>query len=420
MSFLLQFLPTDFSGLFKKPSFAYFSLSVFLSQVAYQMMNVSLIFLVYYLTASNLAVSLLILSFLIPQIFFSFLGGIIADVRSKKKILVWGNILRGILILALFFQTSSIPLIFIIIILVSIITQFYVPAEPPFIPQLVSKSRLVAANSIFGMSLFGSILIAFVLAGPLIQLFGRSNIFLIISALFGISGFFAVLLPDRKKTGRVSEGTFVMNIIRFYHDDLKESTRLLRQKDNVGASFFLLIFSQVIILVIASIIPDYAESILRIQAENLSVVLFAPAALGMIFASLLFGGRLGRKSQKSVATSGVFLSGFSLLFFPLTPYISNLFFSIGTLYIAGVIAFLAGFANAFIFVPSQATIQNAVPENYRAKVYGLLFALAGVLSLVPILLAGGLADIFGVGIVLSLLGFCIILVGIWRLRSLAS
>src|SRR5690606_35489666 len=149
-----------------------------------------------------------------------------------------------------------------------------------------------------------------VLAGPLIQLFGRSEIFLIISVLFVISAFFAVMLPDRKKKGPDIKGSFVMNVIRFYHEDFKASARLLRQKDNVGASFFLLIFSQAIIFVLASIIPDYAESILRVPAEDLSVLLFAPAALGMIVASFLFGGRVGRQNQKVIATSGVFLSGF--------------------------------------------------------------------------------------------------------------
>lgn len=420
MGFLRQLIPREFIFILSTPSFLYFSLSVFLSQIAYQMMNVSFIFLVYYLTGSNFVVSLLVLSFLIPQILFSFLGGIVADVRSKKKILVYGNIIRAMLIVFLFFNIESLYLVFIISILVSIITQFYIPAEPPFIPQLVAKSRLVAANSIFGISLFGSILIAFVLAGPLIQAFGRSTIFLIISFLFAISSFFALLLPDRKKTGPEREGSFIMNVIRFYHNDFLASTKLLRQKDNVGASFFLLIFSQVIILVLASVIPDYAESILRIPAENLSVILFAPAAVGMIIAGVSFGGNLGKIDKRFISVIGVFLSGFSLLFFPLTPHISKIFFSVSPLYVASVIAFLAGFANAFIFVPSQSTIQDKVPENFRSKVYGLMYAIVGVFSLIPIIVAGGVADVLGVGFVLSVLGFVILIVGILRLRSVVS
>ncbi len=417
MSFFSRLVPRDFLHLFHRPAFAYFSLSVFLSQVAYQMMNVSLIFLVFYLTSSTFAVSLLILSFLVPQILFSFTGGILADMQSKKKILIWGNVLRGVLLLVLFFNTESLPLIFVVCVMVSVITQFYVPAEPPFIPQLVSRKNLIVANSIFGMSLFGSILIAFVLAGPLIQVLGRSTVFLIIGLLFITSGILAAFLPDKRgRVERLSDFNIV-GLIRYYYKDFLSSVRILFQHDNVGASFFLLIFSQAIILILASVVPDFAESILHVPAENLSIILFAPAALGMIVAAFFFGGKLGHVKPRIVATVGVLLSGFALVLFPLAPVFSDLLFDLNMLIIAGSIAFVAGFANALIFVPSQATIQANVPENFRAKIYGLLFALAGVLSLVPILLAGGLTDLFGVGIVLSLLGFVILVVGIYRLRD---
>lgn len=409
--------PRDFLRLFDKPSFTFFSLSVFSSQVAYQLMNVTLIFLVYYLTSSTLAVSFLILSFLVPQILFSFLGGIVADIQSKKKILIWGNVLRGLLILTLFFYTESLVLVFGVCVLVSIVTQFYVPAEPPFIPQIVSRKRLVLANSIFGISLFGSILVAFVLAGPLIQILGRSTVFLVIGLLFIGSGVLAAFLPEAQRRDLDSDGLHILNFAKSYYNDFVESASLLRRPDNVGASFFLLIFSQSIILILASVVPDFANSILHVPAENLSIVLFAPAALGMIIASLAFGGRIGRVRPRIIATVGVFMSGFALVLFSLMPVISERLLWLSPLFITGVIAFIAGSANAFIFVPSQATIQEKVPENFRAKVYGLLFAFAGIMSLIPILLAGGLTDVFGVGLVLSLLGASILLLGVYRLKD---
>ena len=82
-----------------------------------------------------------------------------------------------------------------------------------------------------------------------------------------------------------------------------------------------------------------------------------------------------------------------------------------------VLAFFAGFANALIFIPSQALIQGNVPQDFRSKIYGLLFALIGVFSLVPILIAGGVADLLGVGAVLAIIGVTILFIGLFRIRE---
>ena len=82
-------------GLLINPQFVVFSLSVIFSQIAANMLSIVLIVLTYRITHSNFAVSILVMSFLLPQVFFSFLGGIIADAKNKRKILFFGNIARA-------------------------------------------------------------------------------------------------------------------------------------------------------------------------------------------------------------------------------------------------------------------------------------------------------------------------------------
>ena len=96
------------------------------------------------------------------------------------------------------------------------------------------------------------------------------------------------------------------------------------------------------------------------------------------------------------------------------------FFHINIFSFVLLLAFLAGLANAFIFIPSQATIQEHIPQDFRSKIYGLLFAFIGVFSLFPILIAGGIADIIGVGSVLLFIGLAIIAIGLIREKFLFS
>lgn len=406
------------------PPYLSFALSVFFSQVGFNMLNVVLIFLVFFLTSSNFSVSILLLTVLLPQIFLSFIGGVVADLASKKVILIVGNLLRAIAIVILFLNFSNIWVVYAMAFIVSTITQFYVPAESPMIPSLVNKERLVAANSIFGISLFGSILIGYVLAGPAVTAIGRGPVFILLAGVFLFAAIFAYLIPNKsvKKTFNPNSA----NMRRSIAQELQESYSLLRTTKSVGDAFFLLIFSQMIIFILATLIPGYAQSILEVPAEDLSIILFAPAALGMVISAVLIGSVFLNSNKEKLMNAGVFISGIVLALLPFTSRILSQgiiqtlnimtpkFLELNVFNFVLILAFFAGFANALIFVPSQATIQSVIPANYRSKIYGLLFALIGVFSLLPIMIAGGVADIVGVGAVLFTIGFVIILIGLVR------
>lgn len=409
--------------LLSTPSYLYFALSVFFSQIAFNMLNVVLIFLIFYLTNSNFAVSLLLFAILVPQIILSFFGGVVADASNKKTILVLGNILRAGVVLILFLNWESPLLVYVVTLIISCITQFYVPAESPLIPTLVAKDKLVAANSIFGISLFGSILIGYVIAGPAISVLGRSNVFLLITTIFVLAGVTAAMISP--KASIKAESKF-LGSRKSIKEEFKNSLSLLAKTRRVADAFFLLIFSQVVIFILATLIPGYAKSVLEIPAEDISIIIFAPVAFGMVLAGIGIGSLFNRAPKDKLMTIGIYTSGLVLV---LLPFMSNILsrgiivsintflpkiLSLNIFNFVLVLAFLAGFANALIFIPSQAIIQEIIPEDFRSKIYGLLFALIGVFSIIPIMIAGGIADIIGVGAVLFIIGLLVLILGIFR------
>ncbi len=396
------------------PQYLAFALSVFFSQVAFNMLTVVLIFLIFYLTSSNFAVALLLFTILIPQITLSFLGGVVADQGNKKMILIFGNFLRALALIVLFFNWHSRLLIYIVAFLISSITQFYVPAEAPLIPTLVARDKLVAANSIFGISLFGSILIGYVAAGPFVSILGRSNVFLLLSGIFVLAGSFAAFITQ-KRLKVIDE---VSQIKKSIGEEFRNSLSLLAKTRRVADAFFLLIFSQVIIFILATLIPGYAKSVLQVPAEDISLILFAPAALGMVITALLMGSIASRFASVKLTSMGIYISGAVLILLPFTSRILSRGIITSASDFVLILAVAAGAANALIFIPSQAAIQEIIPEDFRSKIYGLLFALIGLFSLLPIIIAGGVADLAGVGTVLASLGVLIIILGIIRDRFL--
>ncbi len=422
-SVILKITSHDFTKLLKDKPYAFFLLSVVFSQVAFNMMNVVLIFIIFNLTNSNFLVSMILLTSLVPQVFLSFIGGIVADTRNKKKILVYGNLGRALFIFPLFFLNTSVAAIYILALLISIVTQFYLPAETPVIPHIVPEKLLVPANSLFGLALFGSILLGYIFAGPALLALGNAYVFAVITILFILAGIFAHLIPysafkehttlGKKKITQEMEDSFKSYFLNTY--------RLLHQTAGVASAFILLIISQVVIMILAIIVPGYAKDILKIQVENVSLLLFAPAALGMIVSVFIVGTILKNANRSKLMNVGVIISGVVLLLLPLMAKVTsreavtviNLllpgYLKITVLHMVVLLAFLAGIGNALIFIPAQTTIQEKIPENFRSKIYGLLFAVTGLFSLLPIVLVGGLADTIGVNSVLIILGVLILL-----------
>lgn len=420
--------------LFKTLSFSqflYFLFSVVFSQIAVNMMNIVIIFLVFHLTNSNFFVSIIVLISIVPQIFLSFPGGMLADIKNKKNILFYGNILRALAIYLLFLNPKSLALIILVTFFISIITQFYVPSEIPLIPHIVEEKYLDSANSLFGIALFGSILVGYILAGPAIRIFSVSGVFLFLAIAFLAASFFIGFIEDKimetKKEVSSSFYQLFFGMNKFIKDEFKKTCQFMFGKKNISGAFFMLTFSQILILILATLVPGYTKTILHITSEKVSYILFSPAALGMFIGALLTNRISKRFEKEEMITLGVFLAGFVFMLFPymsrieinrevgfvnlLLPY----FLDITMLHLTIFLSAVLGFSYSLIFVSSQTIIQKNVPKIFISKVYGLLFGLVGALSLFPVLLTGGVADIIGIGRVMLGIGFIIIIVGTIRL-----
>jgi MFS family permease len=389
----------------KIPSFVFLLISEFFSQFAMNLLNFILLIVVFQISSSNLAVAGVVLAFTLPSILFGILAGVYVDKWNKKNVLIYTNILRALAAIPLIFISNELFLIYIICFIISVITQFFVPAETPIIPLLVPKHLLLSANALFSMGIYGSIIVAYALSGPLLLVIGTTEIFILITIMFAISAFFAFLiklhLPKNYKINKH------LNIKKEVHQTLI----LIKGNKRVYNSILLLIFLQTLILIIAVIGPGYAQNVLNLEVEKFPLLFVTPAVIGMSVGAILIGNFLHTKPKGMIAKLGLLTVGIVLLLFTNLSDILNT----NAINIMIILALIIGFAFSLIFVPSNTIIQEETTDEQRGKIYGSLNTFTGLVSLIPVLGVGVLADNLGVATVITCIGIGIIIVALIRI-----
>lgn len=390
------------------------------------MTNFVLITVVYELTLSNTAVSGIVLSFTVPAIVFGIFAGVYVDRWNKKYVLFVTNVLRALFLLALVALHTNLFVVYLVSLLVAIVTQFFIPAESPMIPVLVKKELLLSANALFGMGIYGSLLLAYAMSGPLLLFFGKSGVFLVLTILFLIAAIFVVLIRPKREEGKVNVFHDHRNV-SIQRELINLFSLIIRTKDVYG-TLLLLTLAQVLVLIFAVIGPGYASSILGIRVDAFPLYFVTPAAVGMIVGAVIIGNFFSHVNKKKMAASGVILSGVGIALLPFgSPIVSKDFmvvvnsivspfgFSLAIIHIMLFLAFILGIANALVFVPSNTILQEKTSESLRGKIYGSLNSITGIFSLLPIAVIGGLADVYGVASVLIWLGISVLAIGIYLL-----
>lgn len=407
-------------------SFSYLIISEFFSQFSMNLFNFALLIVVFSIANSSTAVSGVVISFTIPSLLFGILAGVMVDRLNKKKVLILTNLLRAAIVLPLFFFHTNLFIIYLATFGVSMVTQFFIPAETPIIPVLVRKELLLSANALFGLGIYASIFLAYALSGPILFVLGQRNIFISLGILFIIAGFFATLIKVSKQTVmpiKISENLQSLS----FKEEIKNVIEIISKKKVLYHALFSLALSQVLIFVLAVIGPSYAEQVLKIKIESFPILFVTPAVIGVALGAFIIGGYLHKKSKSNLTKIGLFLLGISILLLPYGSKVEareivqliNLYLphvlKINVLHIMVFLAFILGFATAFIFVPANTILQEETSDESRGKVYGVLNSLIGVTSIVPVLLVGGLADIIGVKSVITIIG--LVVLGIAFLRT---
>ena len=427
---------STFTSVIKNRGFLNLWINQILVQLSYNSLNFALIIWVFKLTDSSAAVSALLFAIYLPAVLIGLFTGVLVDLIDRKKIIMMIDFLLALAFFSLIFFKASFLAILVIAFFVNALVQFYAPAEASAIPIIVKKEQLISANSLFSATLYTSFLLGFGFSGLLLSHLGINFVFAL-GGLFLTTAFLLSLIFPSIRTIPDEQGKrLVIAIRKRKYTEIREigffeilrTIRLIKGKLPVLISIIILAGVQVVIGILAVLIPGFLEKSLQIKATDATYVLIVPLGLGIVIGGIVLG-KLGDKLVKRRLVSRAILFG-GLLFFlvGIAPVISPAirYFRhptpvpfiyqppLAKVLIVG--SFLLGLAMVSILIPTQTVLQESTPETSRGKVFSVLGVAISAFSLIPILLSGILADIFGVTPIFIALGGSIILIGLFGLK----
>ena len=417
-------------AVFKNPPF----LRLWLSQAATQIGGNMVLFgltVIVSQSQSGTAVSLLILSFLVPAVLFSALAGVFVDRIDRRVVLVTTNVLRGIAIICLLLVGDNFALILLLNIFVSTVTVFFAPAEAAMIPEVVPREQLLSANGIFTLTLNAAFAIGFALLGPLvINLAGPQAVLLVVGALYLLAAVFCFTLPSSPPPPRepaadgTESGGEAARAIRATVDQFREGIGFIRLNRSISWSLLYLGITASLVGVLGVLGPRFAEQGLGLKPKDFAVIVL-PLGGGIVMGILLLNSYGKYLPRRRVIEGGLITLGLMLALLSIAGPISRLlqradasstFVDLSALTsllaIVVFIAFIAGVAYGLVAIPSQTQLQEDLPEDVRGRVFGILGMIVSVSSFLPIIIVGPVSDFVGTSTVLLVVSIAVLAAGV--------
>ncbi len=397
-------------------------LAQLISQSAQNAILFTLLVLVTQLTHSSTYTSILVLAFVVPSVLFGVFSGVIVDVWSKRLLLVYTNAARCLLAVLFLLSRDHVTGLIAISVFFATASQLFGTTDAVTVPFVVPHDDLIAANSMFSLAVTGSQLLGMIFLGPiLLPTLGAAGVFTIMAALFAISVGCAWLLPPIEDDA--VHGERRLPTLRQVRDAGADYVHTLRTLRNDGVATLSLVHyatGSSLVLLFAVLVPRYMQAILKVAPDK-AVTIFSPVGIGAILglrALPFIVARFGKHRMVIIGLGGLALCLIALgLVEPialllkqseaLNPFGSQRAGGLSILVLL-TMAFAGplGFTYALVNAPAQTVLHERAPLEMRGRVFAAQVVLANAVGILPLIVAGSVADIFGVSPVLFAIAFC--------------
>jgi MFS family permease len=361
------------------------------SMLGSHVLSIAVILWIKHITGSASLLGLLGMLAGIPAALFSTVGGTVADRYSRRKIIIYSDILKGIAILALggflYFTPLStqtiIICIFVVTIFTATISAFFTPAISASIPDIVPKDKITQANSLGQLSTQLSMFFGQGLGGVLFRILG-APLLIIFNGLTFLFSAVSEAFIDIPQTIPEKKGKW-REQLQSFKDDFMEGFGYVWKakglKKLVFASIFLTFFTTPIIL----LLPFYVEDYLKLDTFWYGFILSAHG-FGSLVGFILAGFLTLKPKSRAIAIAICMILG-SLIY-------GLLVIATGS-FSAMLISAIAGIFSGFITVNVLTILQITTPSNIRGRVFGFLITANSSMVPIGMGLSGLIADVLG-------------------------
>jgi MFS family permease len=387
-----------------------------ISQTAQQAIWFGMIVVVESITRSGAQLSVAVLTTIFPAVLLGLVAGVLVDKMNKKTVLVTTNLLRAVAVLGYLLYPVSVYVVYLVNVVFVAISQFFSPAEAAAIPTLVTKRQLVAANSAFNITYTASQLVGIVIVAPwVIKLFGAPALFAATSVLYLIAAALVYVLPPGSPPEEPLSALRRETVVRDVLHEIEEALIFIRSDGRTWWSMIHITLTSCLMLILGTLAPRYAVSVLGITPED-AVFVLAPAFIGIVGVTLVLSRLVLRYGAERVVNVGLGILVVALLAFgglgPLSGlvlpgglaalgWVLQLPFGGGLVPPLMVVTLGLGIGYALASVPSQAVLMERAPADTRGRVFSVLWLIINVVAIVPLVFLGGLADLLGVSVTIG-------------------
>ncbi len=371
-----------YGDVIRTPSYFPLWLGQLLSSFGDTLHYIALVVLVFQLTGQGIAVAALAAVEIMPILLLGPVAGVVIDRFSRKAVLIGADLFRALLVLSLLWPQGTWHA-YLVAAGLAAGNTFFNPTVQAVIPTLTTEQQRLAANSVAWSTGRLVQIIASAVAGGLIAVIGTGPAFTLNAVSFIASALLIWRVPIPPHAGQVSGSA--KRGLGNYLTDAREGLRFARSDRFVSRLLT--------VQALASLATGATSAMLVVLSER--HLQLPPAGFAWLIGAIGVGALLGPLIPNMLARD---YRDARWLFVPyVIRGLGDLLLAIFTpLPIALLILFIYGLNTSTGIVVFNSTVQGAVPEQVRGRVFTLLDVTWNAMRLLSLLLGGLLVDAAGI------------------------
>jgi len=397
----------SYRAVLREPRYARLWLAGLISSFGDTLHYIALVVLVLELSGQGLAVAGLVAIEVFPVLLLAPIAGVLIDRTSRGAILIGSDLFRAALVVTLIWP-QGVWHAYAVAAGLSIGTVFFNPTHSAVIPTLTSEEQRLAANSVSWSTGRLVQILAAAAAGGAIALVGTGPAFAINAASFALSGLLIATIRIPPHAGQLAGAT--RRGLGAFFSEARAGLDYARHDPFVSRLL--------IVQSLASFAVGATGAMLIVLAER--ALALPPAGFAWLIGAIGFGALIGPLIPNAFA--GGRYRNARWLFVPyLVRGAGDILIAVFTpLPVALVILFVYGLCTSTGMVVFSSTIQGAIPEGFRGRVFTLLDVSWSAMRLLSLALGGLVVDRVGIVPLYWIGGTLLILAGTLGLTLLGK
>ncbi len=360
-----------------------------LSNIGSAAYSLALLFWLKQATGSATIMGLFAMFSLLPALVLGPLGGTFADHFSRKKIIIYGDLVNGVMITSVgclmwFFPEQvdlTVSMLFVSSVLNGIVMSVFRPAVGAMLPDLVPPHRLMLANGLLQNSAMITMAVGQFLGGVLFRVLGAPVLLLANGIGYLLSALSECFIEAPPR--RVEPDTPWRELMQKFKNDTLDGFRFVQRLPGLKSLILLMALMTFFMGPMGVLLPFYVEDILGASVDW----------FGFMMAGLALGALLGGLVASTLPLKPERRGAVVILCFVMVSFIYGSLAYIEVPALACLMLAIMGLAEGGMGVYITAAIQLNTPSSIRGRVLGVMGTLTMAMAPVSLGITGVAIDL---------------------------